>query len=196
MWTAVFGGTFNPFHIGHYEILEDLQNDPDIEEIFLMPDKIPPHKVCDFMAEDEIRIEMCRIVANRFSKARLCLIEFEREGKSYSYDTVRLLKERYPNKNFAFVCGADMLVSFDRWYKYKELMTEVDFIVFPRSDTESSLLLSSIERFRAEGMNIIRKNKVISAVSSSEIRKSGTLSSDLLPAEIYDFLISKGVYGE
>lgn len=196
MWTAVFGGTFNPFHKGHYEILEDLQNDPQVEEIFIMPDKIPPHKECDIMAEDDIRIEMCRIVADRFDKAELCLIEFEREGRSYSYDTVRLLKERYPNKKFVFVCGADMLVTFDRWYKYKELMAEVDFIVYPRSDIDNSLLLSSIERFRGEGMNIIHKTKIISAVSSTEIRKTGATVPELLPKEIYEFLQSKGVYGE
>lgn len=46
--TAIFGGTFNPPHIGHYEMLRSLENNPDIEEIMLLPDRIPPHKVCDF----------------------------------------------------------------------------------------------------------------------------------------------------
>ena len=127
--TAIFGGTFNPFHIGHYEMLAALQNDDSIEKILVMPDRIPPHKVCDFMAEDNIRIEMCRIVCKEFSKAELCLIEFEREGKSYSYDTVIDLKQRYKDKDFVFVCGGDMLVTFDRWYKYEELMMEIPFIV-------------------------------------------------------------------
>ena len=62
--TAIFGGTFNPPHIGHYQMLKALDNRPEIEEIWLMPDKIPPHKVCDFLADDRDRIEMCRIIAD------------------------------------------------------------------------------------------------------------------------------------
>ena len=130
--TAIFGGTFNPPHIGHYEMLRSLENNPDIEEIMLLPDRIPPHKVCDFLASDSDRINMCRLLSADFKKAALCLIEFEREGKSYSIDTVRLLKRKYPQKSFAFVCGGDMLISFDKWYKYEELLREIPFIVFRR----------------------------------------------------------------
>ena len=73
--TAIFGGTFNPFHIGHYEMLKVLNSYSSIDEIFLLPDKIPPHKVCDILADDSDRIEMCRIATNDFSKAKLCLLE-------------------------------------------------------------------------------------------------------------------------
>ena len=118
-YTAIFGGTFNPPHIGHYEMLSALEKCPEIEEIWLMPDRIPPHKVCDFLADDSDRIEMCRIIAKDFKKARLCLAEFEREGKSYTYDTVTEFLKKYPDKKFTFVCGGDMLISFDKWYRYK-----------------------------------------------------------------------------
>ena len=70
-FTAIFGGTFNPLHIGHYEMLSVLEKDSSIEKIFLMPDRIPPHKICDFLAEDSIRIEMCRLAAEDFRKAEL-----------------------------------------------------------------------------------------------------------------------------
>ena len=130
--TAIFGGTFNPFHIGHYAMLKALQNDSTIDEIWIMPDKIPPHKVCDFLANDNDRIEMCKIVAKDFSKASLCLVEFEREGKSYSYDTVIYLKEKYPQKDFVFVVGGDMLISFETWYRAEELMKLIPFIAFKR----------------------------------------------------------------
>lgn len=196
MQTAVFGGTFNPLHNGHFEILRDLQNDPSVDEIFLLPDRIPPHKQCDFMADDEMRIEMCRIAAKEFPKVRLCLIEFEREGKSYTYDTVLLLKEKYPDKSFSFVIGGDMLVTFDGWKNYKELMKEVSFIVYPRGDIDESLFLRCIERFRREGMDITLKTKMIPTVSSTEIRNNKKRSTELLPKEIFEFIDSKGVYGE
>lgn len=194
--TAIFGGTFNPFHIGHYEMLSALQNDSNIEKIFIMPDRIPPHKECDFMAENDIRIEMCRIAAEDFSKAELCLLEFERTGKSYSYDTVTELKRKYPDTEFAFVCGGDMLVFFDKWYKYEELMKLLPFIVFKRTDTDTNLFENCIEKFSKMGMNIIIKDDIITAVSSTQIRSSFSKSRSLLPEKIYNFLSNRRVYGE
>ncbi len=194
--TAIFGGTFNPFHIGHYEMLEALENDPNIEKILLMPDRIPPHKVCDFMAEDGIRIEMCKIVAEDFSKAELCLIEFERDGKSYSYDTVLELKKRYPERNFAFVCGGDMFTYFDKWYKYEELMKIIPFIVFRRKEMDNDEFDTCIEKFSKMGMEILVKDEIITSVSSTEIRQDFSNSKKLLPEKIYKYLTERGEYSD
>lgn len=160
MLTAIFGGTFNPFHIGHYEILKALNKDSQIEKILLMPDRLPPHKSCEFLADDRTRIEMCRIAAKDFSKCELCLIEFEREGKSYTYDTVKQLKKRYPDTEFAFVMGGDMLIFFDKWHNYMELMTELSFIVFRRADIDETEFLNSINRYANMGMKIILKTRL------------------------------------
>ena len=195
-FTAIFGGTFNPFHIGHYEMLSALQEDESIDKILIMPDKIPPHKVCDFMADDETRIEMCRIAASDFSKAEVCLIEFERTGKSYTFDTVNLLKEKHPNENFVFVCGGDMLVYFPKWYKYEELMKLIPFIAFRRSDTDNYLFDNSVVTFRNMGMYITVNEKIIPAISSTEIRNDFNKNKDLIPEKIYQFLLVRGVYVE
>ena len=193
--TAIFGGTFNPFHIGHYEMLSALQSDKKIDRIFVLPDKIPPHKKCDFMASDTARIEMCRIASLDFPKAELCLLEFEREGKSYTYDTVMLLQKLYPDTDFAFVCGGDMLVYFDKWYNYREVMKLLPFIVFRRSDTDNVLFDECVERFTKMGMDITVKDEVITAVSSTDIRKNFNSSKRFLPEKIHKFLLERGEYG-
>lgn len=195
-YTAIFGGTFNPFHIGHFEILKELQNDTDIDEIFILPAKLPPHKSCSFLADDSIRIEMCKLAAKDFSKADVCLMEFQREGKSYTFDTITLLKEKYPNKKFAFVCGGDMLVYFDKWYRYEELMKLMEFIAFRRTDTDDSDFDESVKKFKKMGMNIRVVEKRITAVSSTQIRNNFSASKELLPKNIFEFLNSKGVYSE
>ena len=195
MYTAIFGGTFNPFHMGHFKMLEALENDPEIEKILVMPDRLPPHKVCSFLADDETRTEMCRIAIKGFKKCELCLIEFEREGKSYSYDTVKLLKEKYPQTDFAFVCGGDMLVSFDKWYNYKELMKLLPFIVFKRADIDDSFFDKKINEFSAMGMKIILKNEVIPEISSTQLRDDFSNLREYIPTDIYEYLKKKGIYG-
>jgi len=194
MLTAIFGGTFNPLHNGHYEILKALNNDDRFERILLMPDRIPPHKSADALIDDDVRIKMCEIVAGEFSKCELFLFEFQREGRSYTYDTITLLKEKYPQTDFAFVCGGDMLVSFDKWWNYEKLMKMLPFIVFSRTDTDESCFIDSIDKFRRMGMEIIVMEQKIPAVSSTEIRNAFDKSAHLLPDKVFKFLNERGVY--
>lgn len=192
--TALFGGTFNPFHIGHYEILKALNNDEDIGKILLMPDRIPPHKSSSVLISDENRIKMCKIAADDFKKCELCLIEFEREGKSYTFDTICELKKKYPDTKFSFVLGGDMLVYFPNWYKSNELMKMMDFIVFKRLDTDEAEFTKSVEAFRKMGMNIKVMEEIIPIVSSTEIRNDFLNSKELLPSKIFNFLKEREEY--
>lgn len=188
--TAVFGGTFNPFHKGHYEILEHLCSQSFIKKVLIMPDRIPPHKECDYLAPDNDRINMCRLAAEKFSKAEVCLIEFERKGKSYTYDTVKVLKKKYQNENFAIVCGGDMIASLEKWYKYEKLKKMVSFIAFNRDDDPE--FNRNISEYVRRGATIFVLNKDITSVSSTEIRQN--LDKKLLPDEIYDYIIKTGLY--
>ncbi len=190
---AIFGGTFNPLHIGHYEMLSALQNDDTIDKILILPDKIPPHKNCEFLTDDQLRIKMCELAAQDFSKAEVNLIEFERQGKSYTYDTVVLLKERFPDFNFSFVCGGDMLVYFPKWYRWEELLRELPFIVFKRSDTDLLEFETSVKYLSELGMKIIVKDEIIPSVSSTQIRNDLKLSKNLLPEKIYNLLLERGI---
>ncbi|MBQ8203314.1 MAG: nicotinate (nicotinamide) nucleotide adenylyltransferase [Clostridia bacterium] len=187
---AVFGGTFNPFHIGHYEILKSLCNQAFLDRVFVLPDKIPPHKVCDYLARDEHRIEMCRIMCEDFSKAELCLIDFEREGKSYTVDTIALLKEKYPDDEFYFVIGGDMLSSLDTWYKFDELKAKTGFIAFARKTVAG--FENDLQKYKRLGVSIIPIYDEITEVSSTELRCK--LKRQLLPDKIYDYIVNKGIY--
>lgn len=194
-YTALFGGTFNPPHIGHRKMLEALEKREEIDEIWLMPDRIPPHKVCDFLASDEDRINMCRLLISPLEKTKLCLAEFERAGKSYSYDTVTLLKKKYPERNFTFVCGGDMLISFDKWYKYEELLKAVPFTVFRRTETDKDGFDNAVLKYGEMGMKITVCDDDVPAVSSSYIRNNIEKSRDLLPERVYEYIVDGRIYG-
>ncbi len=192
-FTAIFGGTFNPFHKGHYEMLKALNDSDKVSKILIMPDKLPPHKEVDFLASDDDRFNMCKLAAADFLKAEVCDIEFKREGKSYTYDTVKLLQETYPNEQFAFVCGGDMLVYFDKWYKYEELMKMLPFFVFGRTSTNDDEFSSCLSNFEKKGMKIILMDEEISNVSSTDFRNEPIAS--LLPEKIYNYIKERGLYG-
>lgn len=189
-YTAIFGGTFNPFHIGHYEMLSELCSKDWIDSVFVMPDNIPPHKVCDYIANDNDRIKMCEIACADFSKAQLCLLEFEREGKSYTVDSILLLKERYPERRFAVVCGADMIATLDTWHNHKLLFSETEFIAFNRADNKD--FSADICRQENLGAKITVIDTKITNVSSTDLREQ--LTPELLPPKIYDYIIKKGLY--
>ena len=187
---AVFGGTFNPFHIGHYKMLKCLCDLDFIDKVFLLPDKIPPHKVCDYMPLDEHRIKMCEIICDEFSKAKLCLVDFQREGKSYTVDTIKALKKKYPDDNFYFVIGGDMLSTLDKWYNYEELIRETSFIAFERESIEG--FNEELQKYKNMGADIVPVFVDIPDVSSTEFRNN--LNKSLLPQKIYDYITEKGIY--
>lgn len=187
---AIFGGTFNPFHIGHYEMLSSICNLEHIDKVLVMPDKIPPHKDFDNVVDDIHRQNMCALVCDDFSKAELCLIEFEREGKSYTVDTIKLLKENHPQDNFFVAIGGDMLSTLDTWYNWKELITLTSFIAFKREGLDD--FDSAFKRIKHCGADIIVIENKITNISSTKLRKR--IDKSLLPKKVYDYIIEKGIY--
>lgn len=187
---AIFGGTFNPFHIGHYEMLYSLCALDFIDRVLVIPDKIPPHKDCDYIADDIHRQAMCQIVCEDFSKAQLCLIEFERDGKSYTVDTVKLLREKNPSDNFFVTIGGDMLTSLDTWHNWQELITLTSFIAFRRG--KLSNFDASYNRLTNLGAKITVIYDKITDVSSTKLRKK--IDKTLIPQKVYDYIIQKGIY--
>lgn len=192
--TVVFGGTFNPFHIGHYEILSALCERQEIEKVLIMPDKIPPHKECEYLAPDIERIEMCKIAASDFKKAEICDLEFKREGKSYTFDTIKELANIFPDALLAICCGGDMMATLDTWYRGLELIRLVPFYVFRRA--EDSDFSSNAARLKAMGANIIIIEKCITDVSSTQLRRElkAGISSGLLPEKIEAYIKKRRLY--
>lgn len=189
---AIFGGTFNPFHIGHYQILKVLCETVWIDKVLVMPDKLPPHKDCDFLASDEDRIHMCKIVCEDFDKAEPCLVEFKREGRSYSIDTILLLKNLFPNDNFYFVCGGDMIATLDQWKSWQDLIKETSFIAFSRIGTPD--FENHVERMRNLGAHIHIIDREITEISSSSLRQK--LNRAMLPEKVYSYIIKRNIYNE
>ena len=196
---AIFGGTFNPFHIGHIEILSELNSLEYIDKIIVMPSKIPPHKEVDFLASEKHRLNMCKIASKMFNKALVSDIELLRKGKSYTVDTISDLRLIYPNANFFFTLGGDMLYFFDTWKNYKEIIKNVSIICFNRAGLNLNEVLSSAQKLKSQGAKVIVLEKNITEVSSTFLRENIDNNDTLkkyIPCEILEYITENSVYGE
>lgn len=129
---GILGGTFDPPHLGHLVIAEEVRVSMDLDEIWFIPTYTPPHKgEAKTTAAD--RLSMLYKATNENPNFKVNTMEIDRSGKSYTYDTITILKEKHPNKQFYFIIGADMVEYLPNWYKVDELVKIVNFIGVKRS---------------------------------------------------------------
>lgn len=196
---AVFGGTFNPFHNGHMQMLKALTASDRIDKTLLIPSKIPPHKKVDFLAADEHRLNMCRLAAEVVKDAEVCDIELKRSGKSYTVDTLCELAAVYPNDRLALAVGGDMLTSFTSWRNYSDILKKAGLIAFRRADTDNRSFDCAVESLINEGADITVMDERITDISSTVIRESINdidLLKKYLPENILKYIIQNKVYGD
>lgn len=192
---ALFGGTFNPFHNAHFEMLEAVVKSNLADEILLVPTKLPPHKDCDFLADETHRLKMCALAAKQFSNVTACDIELKMQGKSYSYNTVSRLKSE-TGCEILFVCGGDMITTFNGWYRYEELLKMMSIIAFRRKGVDNAEFDNAVQLLRAKGGKIHCLEISPAEISSSQIRQMDF--DDMkkhIPAFIAEYITENGLYG-
>lgn len=125
---GILGGTFDPIHYGHLLIANEALNRLNLDEIWFMPNKIPPHKNRVSKTTDEERKEMISLSIENHPKFRLEEIELQSEGTSYTYETMIKLQKRDQNIDFYFIIGGDMVEYLPKWYNIEELGKLVTFV--------------------------------------------------------------------
>ncbi|PTM59552.1 nicotinate-nucleotide adenylyltransferase [Desmospora activa] len=128
MKTGIFGGTFDPIHIGHLMIAEQAREAAGLDEVWFVPAARPPHKPTHIPATAEHRFQMVQLAVQEVTGFSVSRIELERPGVSYTVDTVQTLVSRYPDREFFFILGGDMVLDLPRWYKIKEILHAVKMI--------------------------------------------------------------------
>ncbi len=129
---GIFGGTFNPIHIGHLRSAEEVREAQHLDRVLFVPSGSPPHKAWHGIAPAAARVEMVRraIAGNRHF--RLSTTEVDRGGRSYSVDTLRSLSAAAPRARFAFILGLDAFREIATWKDYRALFELCDLVVTSR----------------------------------------------------------------
>jgi nicotinate-nucleotide adenylyltransferase len=133
MHIAVLGGTFNPIHFGHLRVAEEVVEGLAIDKVIFMPSSTPPHKPGHDLPEPGLRLEMVRIALEDNPRFEVSDMEIRRGGRSYTFETVRELKEQGPKDlRVSLITGSDSFNEITTWCEYEELVRIASFIVVPR----------------------------------------------------------------
>jgi len=203
---GVLGGTFNPVHKGH-EITATLFYDRfELDKLLIIPANIPPHKENDNDVSPSDRYKMCEICFGKY-KSRYNIeisdIEIKKDGVSYTIDTVKALREIYPDETNAlyFLVGSDMFLYIEQWQKYRELLEMCVFTVAFRNHDESDReeVLKLRESLISQGYKIeLLQNNAIE-ISSTRLRtqikdKNFTGLTDYLDDKVLEYIKEKKIY--
>ena len=199
MRIAVYGGSFNPPHLGHVEAAKTVVNALAPDRFLIVPASIPPHKA---LAADspaaERRMELCRLAFVGIPGAEISDIELRREGKSYTYDTILQLRGEYPDAELCLVIGTDMLESFEEWYHFRYLLENCTLAVLARTEKDGEALREMADALTGEyGAKIVLLEHEPLEASSEKIRERLPLRAgeDLLPDAVYAEIIRRRYYG-
>lgn len=175
MKIAIYGGSFNPMHIGHEKIVDYVLKNLDMDKIIIIPVGIPSHRENN-LEQSNIRLKICREIFKNNKKVEVSDIEIKAEGKSYSYDTLLKLIQIYDKDNEFFeIIGEDSLKNLKTWKNYKELLNLCKFIVFRRKDDKNTEIDSEF----LNNKNIIILENEYYNISSTEIRNKVKNKEDI-----------------
>lgn len=183
---GLMGGTFDPPHLGHLLIAEQAREQLGLDEIWFLPAAIPPHK--EGFSEAAERIEMTRRAIMDQAEFKLCLVEFERAEPSYTVETMKRLRETYPDDTFFFLIGADSLESLEKWHDYDTLVNLVTFGAVARPGSRYRI------PSRADVRTIDMPQLEISSTDIRERVKRGKSIKYLVPLTVETYIKERDLY--
>ncbi|WP_026022520.1 nicotinate-nucleotide adenylyltransferase [Kurthia senegalensis] len=184
---GLFGGTFNPPHVAHLLMANEVAETLQLDEVRFMPNAVPPHKIKEGDATAMQRLEMTRLAIANNVKFVLEPFEIERGGVSYSYETMQQLTKREPDVQFYFIIGGDSIAELHTWYHIEELVKLVRFVGVGRPGYVGKSIYD-VEIVEAPLMDL-------SSTLIRERLKKGTTVKYLLPEAVEQYIREEGLYG-
>jgi len=136
MKIAIFGGSFDPVHIGHIKIIKEAIKSLDIDLLFVVPAFLNPFKK-SFFAPPKLRLKWLKKALMQFKKVKICDFEIKKNRPTYTIDTIKYLKKRYRPSKIYLIIGADNLDTLSKWHNFKKLKNMVEFVIANRDRVRS-----------------------------------------------------------
>lgn len=196
---GLFGGTFDPIHLGHLNLALELKEKCQLDEVWFIPALNPPLRPTDQLAKPSERLEMVKLAVQPISDFKVVALEFEREGLSYTIDTVKRILDTNKGDDFVLLLGEDSAMSLPRWKEALELVRLIPLCVGCRTKINLTKKIKN-PLFPKEIRLAVQKGIVETAMMDIEgkmIRKrlkEKLYCGHLLPAKVLDFISENHIY--
>jgi nicotinate-nucleotide adenylyltransferase len=195
---GIFGGTFDPPHLGHLILASEAQHQLGLQRILWVLTPIPPHKPNKPITPLPDRYAMLERALKGAPAFELSTVEIARPPPHYAIDTLQILKEAFPGRQLVFLLGGDSLRDLPTWHQPRKFFLLLDRLGVMRRPND----VVDLPAIEAALPGISQKIDWIDAplleIASSDIRKravSGLPFRYFLPAEVYDYIQERGLYG-
>lgn len=203
MRVGLFGGSFNPIHNGHLHLAESVKTACGLDYVLLMPTGTAPHKSSAAYVDADHRYAMCQLAARAYDWLAVSDYEIRKGGKSYTVETLAHLKTQYPHVAWTLMIGSDMLLTFDRWYRWMDILEMAAVCVVSRQPGDEALLRQKAEALQQQmqqcgkSADILVLSVAALPVSSTQIREKMQKNENcscLLPENVVQYMNVYGLY--
>ena len=195
---GIFGGSFNPPHIGHIQAAEYSATELELTKVLLIPALEPPHKqLPEGSPTAAQRLEMVRLACEDHQKLEASGIELNRTGTSFTCDTIELLRQQYPQAEFTLLLGSDMFEIIDQWKNADEILSTTKLAVFCRGGKrEREKIARMEEKLRSEGVTVTLLQNQVTEISSTQLRRllAFGCEGEFLPEKVKTYIHENGLY--
>ena len=196
---GIYGGTFNPPHIGHIRAAKYAVSQLGLQKLLVIPSYISPHKTLpEGSASPQQRMEMLKIALQDAENVEVSDLELRRQNTSYTYETVAQVKKMYPNAEIVLFMGTDMFLSFDQWKNPDQILRNASLAVFYRGDrNEVPAIKEKKAFFEAQNATIYLVENPVTQISSTELRRLLVFScaAPFFSPGVERFIRQNGLYG-
>lgn len=185
--TVVFGGSFDPIHVGHLSLADEVCRAGLADEVWFMVSPQNPHKQQCRLSDENVRLQMVQAAIEGDGRFTASDFEFGLPRPSYTINTLSVLERTFPKREFILLVGADNWKKFDRWYKHDEILSRYRIIVYPRGNGDTPVVPDGVLWLQAE----------LHDVSSTQIRglvKEGCSISGLVTPEVECYINDNNLY--
>jgi nicotinate-nucleotide adenylyltransferase len=193
---GVLGSAFNPPHLGHLALAQEAAWQLGLAEVILVPTGHAPHKRIADDPGKEARMEMTRLAAADDDRFSVSALEVEREGPSYTYETLEALAEERGDRELVFVMGADAAVGLESWRKPERVVELASLAVARRAGVSGADVAESMRSLGCEGRATMLEMPQF-GISSSAVRERAKQRRPLrylVPDAVADFIAERGIY--
>lgn len=196
---GILGGTFNPIHNAHIELAEAALRQFQLDKVLIMPNNKPAYKSSYDIVSNEDRANMVKLAIQGIDGLEFSDMELNRQGLTYTCDTLALLNMKYPQTDWYFIMGGDSIMYFDKWREPEKIVKYATLIASVRDDIDKTTVYSKINELKVKypGSRILFEEMKAIDISSRELRNMINMNEDVsfyMDKKVVDYIKDRRLY--